>query len=262
MERRLTLLLVLALPAACSDAPASEGGNGDGDADGAGAARDAGADASASPALDGGRTGGDPADTGGSSADATDGGPGDDGGCACEHGPCVRREKDPPTPRCHTPCGAGSACPAGSLCLAFPGGPRCLPAGDAPDGRFCNAADECAGGLCIWSGGGAALCTSECAGPDDASCGDGHTCLPSLTPPGAFHCYPTGDLETGADCLRREHECVGGYCLGQGVVSYCSEQCLRDGGAAGCPDRWGCMPHEGGTLCCDPERSPPGACLP
>ncbi len=175
-------------------------------------------------------------------------------GCECPHGPCVLRERDP-EPVCAPACGAGGSCPAGHVCLTFPDGRRCLSAGDRGDGHYCLEPAECAGGLCVWSGARTALCTRECTGAGDASCGEGRACLPSLMPEGAWHCYGAGDLEDGADCLQHEQECSGGYCLGQGAAAYCSRVCDPEAVPAPCPELWTCSPHEGGHVCCDPFRS-------
>jgi len=174
--------------------------------------------------------------------------------CDCPLGPCVQRERDP-APVCAPPCDAAGGCPAGHVCLTFPGGRRCLAAGDREVGQFCIEPADCAGGLCVWSGGGAALCTTECSGAVDPSCGADRACLPALWPPGAWHCYAVGGLEDGADCLQREAECAGGYCLGQGAAAYCSRVCQPEEAAATCPAGWECGPYEPGHLCCDPFRT-------
>lgn len=248
----LPLVLLLALAGCSAEDGASGGGTpptpdtgpstGDGDASG-----------DATAATDVGRGDVAPADA----APAIDAGP-QPAVCDCPHGPCVRREKDPPEPVCHPPCDPGGACLVGSVCLTFPGGSRCMPAGDRDDGFFCNAPSECAGGLCVWGGGGASACTRECSGADDATCGAGRGCLPSLTPPGSWHCYFVGELGDGEECLHREQECAGGYCLGQGAATYCSRQCSP--AAPDCPAEWECGPQGDGYVCCDPWRTRGGSC--
>ena len=239
----LALAFALALAPCGCDGAGGEGGG----------ASDAGRDTGQPSGSD--AAGRDVSDTGvadgTSPADAGDADVGQEPvGCVCATGPCVRRELEEAA--CRPACGADRSCPVGDVCVTFPVGPRCEPAGERADGFFCNGPAECEGGLCVWGGGGAALCTRECTGPGDASCGEERACLPSVTPPGAWHCYFAGALETGVDCLNFERECAGGFCLGQGVASYCSEVC--DPAASACPEDWECAPRGDGHVCCDPMR--------
>lgn len=182
--------------------------------------------------------------------------PGPDPGGAGEPG-CAQRERED-APACGDPCAAG--CDPGTTCLTFPVGKLCLSIGEREDGQTCTSPGDCAGGLCVWSGGGPAHCTKECPGVSaggDAVCGNGRSCLPSTTPAGSFHCYATGDLPIGDPCLRREGECEGGYCLGAGQAAYCTAWCDPADPIA-CPAGWTCRAYGEAHLCCDPQRTDGG----
>lgn len=167
--------------------------------------------------------------------------------CTCPDGACVRRESDE-AEICARPCRAGT-CAAGLVCLRFPPQELCLPSGSTPQGTYCRTGSDCAGGLCIYTGGRSRFCTRECAGPADATCGAGWSCLPSLTPQGSWHCYRTGDVETGGSCREEDPwVCRGGYCLGAGLTAYCSEQCDPAQPAA-CPTDWPCEEMGDGHVC-------------
>ncbi|MBM4319655.1 MAG: hypothetical protein FJ125_06780 [Deltaproteobacteria bacterium] len=166
--------------------------------------------------------------------------------CHCPGGRCVRRELDA-RDLCTQPCRAGT-CPPGQTCLSFPPHDLCLPAGSRSQGTYCQTGNDCAGGLCFYTGGRTRFCSRQCAGPADASCGAGWSCLPSLNPQGAWHCYRTGEVATGGRCSEQEPwVCRGGFCLGQGISAYCSQQC--GDGYPPCPVDWPCEPHGEGSLC-------------
>jgi len=185
-----------------------------------------------------------------------EGAPVDDPNCPCDHGPCVEREREVGGPICAPPCGAGDSCPQGNICLTFPGGKRCLPSGEQAHDRNCISPAQCIGGLCVHSGGAFPLCTGECSGRADEACGPGRSCLPSMKPAGAFHCFKTSILPTGNDCLNEEHRCQGGHCKGAGQASYCTEWC--DPAAGTCPEGWECAAERDGHICCNPRNHPNG----
>ena len=147
---------------------------------------------------------------------------------------------------CRNPCGANEACPAGYTCFYSPGfaTDACLPDALVPatkvqDGYPCNAAADCASGICVANPGtiGPQFCRSACI-PGQNSCSVGWDCLdlgggngacvpgapPTLEPEGGA-CETAGDCETGT--------CFGGVCAkGCNVISAgCSDgqRCLRLG---------------------------------
>ena len=224
----------------------ASGGGGAGEGEGEGGPAEGEGEGAVAPGEGEGEAAAPPAEGEGEGAVAPPGGPA-----------CVRREREAEDV-CAQPCAPG--CPEGQACLTFPAGKLCLPAGDRLDGAVCTSPTDCEGGLCIWSGGGPAHCSSECpslgAGAD-AVCGDERSCRPSLTPAGAHHCYATGDLPMGEACLRREGRCEGGYCLGAGQAAYCTAWCDPSERDA-CPAGWVCRPYGEGHLCCDHQRTEGG----